>query len=467
MSGMGISLGGLEIATDYLYANPDFYEPELTEIKTTISKKPVAQINVIKPVRPKVSRDSIIRKFSIIQTAPKILSDETIESVGLIKNADDFDFSFDDIEQPKITEETVNEEDLAANNLMQQIMNMKSTVSNNEETSDNEEESLDDMLNDIEDEENETSETDGESLDDMLNNIGLDGDDENETSENEEESLDDMLNDIDLEDEEPSAPVKSAETKKMQPEVKLVQPDEDNDGIDLEDLMSEDYDTDIEETEVEQESIENDIDNIDIEAFGLNEEDEENEPEQPINQVKQEVKSKPAVENKNIQSEINEDIKKKSDDTAKDLEIKELKEELANIRREVQSLNSSNNKALELKENMASMQKEIQDRNDSNTKKLASEIKKEKDFIDDLISGARHEKTSESSEPKLSTYEIYSAMTIEKLFGEVRKYMIELGVSKKLVDISLLNQKFGEVNIRKLIQKSYLIKMGKGVTIGR
>ena len=55
MNGMGISLGSLEIATDFLYANTDLYEPELTEVKTTISHKPCKPIITVKPIKPKVS----------------------------------------------------------------------------------------------------------------------------------------------------------------------------------------------------------------------------------------------------------------------------------------------------------------------------------------------------------------------------------------------------------------------------
>jgi hypothetical protein len=45
--------------------------------------------------------------------------------------------------------------------------------------------------------------------------------------------------------------------------------------------------------------------------------------------------------------------------------------------------------------------------------------------------------------------------------------MQQLGVDRKTIDLSALNNKFGDANIKKLIKKSYLITMGKGVTAGR
>ncbi len=63
--------------------------------------------------------------------------------------------------------------------------------------------------------------------------------------------------------------------------------------------------------------------------------------------------------------------------------------------------------------------------------------------------------------------EDYSSMPIGKLYETVSKYMIQNGVSKGPIDISVLSKKFGASNINNLLKKSYLIRMGKGVTVGR
>ena len=41
--------------------------------------------------------------------------------------------------------------------------------------------------------------------------------------------------------------------------------------------------------------------------------------------------------------------------------------------------------------------------------------------------------------------------------------MNSMGVNRRTVDIKILNDKFGEINIKKLIQKSYLIKIKESV----
>ena len=66
-----------------------------------------------------------------------------------------------------------------------------------------------------------------------------------------------------------------------------------------------------------------------------------------------------------------------------------------------------------------------------------------------------------------NNYDMYTVMKDDILYKEVRDYLRELNVSSKVVDISLLNKKFGDGNIKRLVKKSYLIKFGKGVTTGR
>ena len=61
----------------------------------------------------------------------------------------------------------------------------------------------------------------------------------------------------------------------------------------------------------------------------------------------------------------------------------------------------------------------------------------------------------------------YDDMDIDKLYGEVRVFLEENGVSFKPVDISLLEITFGKHNIKKLIMKNYLILLKNGVTTGR
>ncbi len=61
----------------------------------------------------------------------------------------------------------------------------------------------------------------------------------------------------------------------------------------------------------------------------------------------------------------------------------------------------------------------------------------------------------------------YNGMDIDTLYKAVKSYMDRKGVNKSIIDKSVLEAEFGTQNIRKLIVKSYLIVMGKGVTAGR
>lgn len=81
----------------------------------------------------------------------------------------------------------------------------------------------------------------------------------------------------------------------------------------------------------------------------------------------------------------------------------------------------------------------------------------------------------ETSKPKVEThtqsgaskYDRYNSLDIDALYNEVKLFLKKHNIEKKLIDKKLLESEFGEQNIRKLILKSYLISMKKGVTVGR
>ncbi len=76
-------------------------------------------------------------------------------------------------------------------------------------------------------------------------------------------------------------------------------------------------------------------------------------------------------------------------------------------------------------------------------------------------------KDESREEPKEANIDIYATMDIESLYEEVKQFMLDNGVSKRAVDRKLLENKFGVSRIRELILKSYLILVGKGLTIGK
>lgn len=60
-----------------------------------------------------------------------------------------------------------------------------------------------------------------------------------------------------------------------------------------------------------------------------------------------------------------------------------------------------------------------------------------------------------------------SELSIESAYERIREYLSRLGVSNGTVSRSALENKFGKDIIRELILKSYLISIGREVTIGK
>lgn len=61
----------------------------------------------------------------------------------------------------------------------------------------------------------------------------------------------------------------------------------------------------------------------------------------------------------------------------------------------------------------------------------------------------------------------YDGLEIDALYEAVKVFLKKHNIERKLIDKKVLEDEFGEQNIHKLIIKSYLISMKKGVTIGR
>ena len=68
---------------------------------------------------------------------------------------------------------------------------------------------------------------------------------------------------------------------------------------------------------------------------------------------------------------------------------------------------------------------------------------------------------------RADSIQMYSELDIDALYNEVRTFMQSKGVAKSIIDRRVIEKRFGSHNIRKLILKSYLISIGKGVTIGK
>lgn len=85
--------------------------------------------------------------------------------------------------------------------------------------------------------------------------------------------------------------------------------------------------------------------------------------------------------------------------------------------------------------------------------------------IDSLIHKAEGEKKVETV--KYNSNEVkYSELEVDKLAEYMRQFLKCNGVSTGPVDIGIVNNEFGSYNVNRLLTKCYIIKIGKGVTIG-
>lgn len=474
---MGISLGGLELATDYLFANTDLYEPELTEIKSTISNKPAVQnIKVIKPVKPKLTRENIIERFSIQHTKPVATSDEVLDiSDEIVVAPVSFDESLDIFNETtdESKETQNNSEESAALDLYSRLQENNSMTFEDNENS---------LIEDDLDEVDETENADEDDLDSMLDYVDLDGEDDPD------QDLDAMLDGVDFGDDEfgfeseeeepvtkatipdiatpkPIDPIVKPEVK--QPETIVVESTSDDADDALYSELESEFEEDGDEEEDEQD-IDSMLDGVDFGDIGLEDEDLDTEDEEPvIEQPKPkpkpvENKVQPVVQNVQAKQEVVKENKSISD-AVKAMRSAPQNKENSNAETEIQKL----------KEQIASMNKEIQGLHESKASQKTSELR---EVNNKKVAGKAVEASVPRQKPVTKTdttkniqgmYRRYSTMTTDELYKLVKNYMITNGVSKKPIELSNLYLKFGEANIKGLIQKSYLIKVQKGVTIGR
>lgn len=416
-SSMGISLGGLEVVTDFLFTNPEFYESDLADVKNNIFGQNVTKQHYEKPVKPKKTKEAIMHKFSILQYTPVIQSDEVLESPILV--GDDTDFDFDFVEENQNTVDNIEDDSevLEANSLMQRLSSMNNVNESIIEDTD------------IEIENDEYSN----------NDIDIETDDDIEIEEDTTETEDD---DFELDDS---------------------------------DFEIEDSDFEIEDDEIETD----DSDDFEIEDDNTEIEDEgtfSNDELQIINDFENDFTPSTINSTNNSSNESYEedeiDLDFEDDITDEDINIDEDVESAKKptLNNNTNDNSHNNEEFKQMQQRFTEMEKQLQELKSGVTKEQASNIKdsvnkvSDTDDIDKLLDSHRKTKSNTNTDK----YERYNLMSIEALYSEVKVYMIKMGVKTRAVELAALNEKFGELNIRKLIQKSYLIKIGsKGVTVGR
>ena len=416
-SSMGISLGGLEVVTDFLFTNPEFYESDLADVKNNIFGQNVTKQHYEKPVKPKKTKEAIMHKFSILQYTPVIQSDEVLESPILV--GDDTDFDFDFVEENQNTVDNIEDDSevLEANSLMQRLSSMNNV---NESI-------IEDTDIEIENDEYSNNDIDIETDDDI--------EIEEDTTETEDDDFE--LDDSDFEIEDSDFEIEDDEIET-----------DDSDDFEIED----------DNTEIEDEGT---FSNDELQII----DDFENDfTPSTINSTNN--SSNESYEEDEIDLDFEDDIT--DEDINIDEDVESAKKPTLNNNTNDNSHNNEEFK--QMQQRFTEMEKQLQELKSGVTKEQASNIKdsvnkvSDTDDIDKLLDSHRKTKSNTNTDK----YERYNLMSIEALYSEVKVYMIKMGVKTRAVELTALNEKFGELNIRKLIQKSYLIKIGsKGVTVGR
>lgn len=416
-SSMGISLGGLEVVTDFLFTNPEFYESDLADVKNNIFGQNVTKQHYEKPVKPKKTKEAIMHKFSILQYTPVIQSDEVLESPILV--GDDTDFDFDFVEENQNTVDNIEDDSevLEANSLMQRLSSMNNV---NESI-------IEDTDIEIENDEYSNNDIDIETDDDI--------EIEEDTTEIEDDDFE--LDDSDFEIEDSDFEIEDDEIET-----------DDSDDFEIED----------DNTEIEDEGT---FSNDELQII----DDFENDfTPSTINSTNN--SSNESYEEDEIDLDFEDDIT--DEDINIDEDVESAKKPTLNNNTNDNSHNNEEFK--QMQQRFTEMEKQLQELKSGVTKEQASNIKdsvnkvSDTDDIDKLLDSHRKTKSNTNTDK----YERYNLMSIEALYSEVKVYMIKMGVKTRAVELAALNEKFGELNIRKLIQKSYLIKIGsKGVTVGR
>lgn len=153
-----------------------------------------------------------------------------------------------------------------------------------------------------------------------------------------------------------------------------------------------------------------------------------------------------------------EEIGHKQDEKTEDKTLQELYDSIKDKKIAEQSKVSSNVKKEATVENKPKAKKKLEETACSTV-----------DDLDSIINNANRvvkRKTAVKKEGTESKKIDYNEMELSTLAVYVKKFLIAHGVRKGAVDVGIVTAEFGEENIRRLIKKCYIIKVGKGVTIG-
>lgn len=414
------------------------------------------------------------------------------------------DFSDEDLEDIDVPDDDTSQDfDDTQGGQTYEVKNPENLDDAEDIDSDDSHDSLDDIdFQDIEDDgdivdssesESETDENVSDTNDSDDSDIDI-GDSDLTSDEDDididESDLDDSEIDMsDFEDDDADEEDSNSNKENTDEDKEILSKDTDElDGIDFQDLPDDDSDfddADDDSKELKESADESDsLDDIDFQDLT---DDDIEEPVKPIKADKHtevskadDSKDKQVQEDRKIVKKPVESVKE-SDNHQIDDEVAELERKLAEAKKrkelakrqdkisgsvkskpEDNSLEAQKRRAAQL---AAEMKAKKQGRSSldipqKSIKKPAQSLLSENNILN------KNDKNSLPQKRKLTRHEKYAQLTDARLMEYVTRFLQKNGVSKKPVDRKLLDTEFGQQNIQKLIKKSYLISIGRGITLG-
>lgn len=516
LSSFSISLGDLELATDYVNNEDSNLSSEVDTIKQTVFNKPATKKSKRAIIKPEITHEKLMKKFSIIKPEALNIDSELIEDTTDISLEDvgDFKFSFDEPEPEKDKLDEILEASDAENESYEDdSFNTDEDDEALDEEKDEDEINLDNILDEDDDIDNEDEESDEnrglaalqlqqmlmaqqnshptqeEKDEDEINldNILDEDDDDIEEDEDGQDDLDDILNEDDEDTDEEDDDTDEDENDDTDDDLSafLKQVNAVKQATQTDNKINKAV-TEVpkQQEEVKQTQVEK------VEAVNINNSStKEKELELEAEKLKLE-REKLELENKRLELEklkaeqelarfkdmdIQEIIRKAQEEALKKLQESQLENKESNIEKENKvnvNLEQKVEKPIQEKvEKKAEVikPKQVVEKPKQVVKKEVTPIKSHNivDNIDDEVGKVTATRpVQEVHQENKNPYAIYDNMAMDSLSATVKKYMIANGVKLKPISEETLNNKFGKHNIKKLIRASYLISTGKGITMG-
>lgn len=280
------------------------------------------------------------------------------------------------------------------------------------------------------------------------NRIGYE--DEEEDIEEEEDAVDKALEDFDFdEDEEESDEEQEIQPVVAQPVISIQEEDEEE----------------TEEDEIDEDSLLGDL-------FDEDEEQDEEEPEPVVSVKAPEVKTVPPQikvdvprQVSSVVQEVNIDTEEIADETDEEIMLRKQLEEIQRRKREKAEADSikiaKQKRVLELQKQLEREQQELESEEVINIP-----ISKPKQVVAQAPVSVKQSAPVNRSASEIR-HRQYDEMEIDALYIEVKRFLQQNGVEKGMVAASKVVEEFGNNCVQRLKKKSYIITIGKGVTIGR